>query len=105
MARLWQVVERAALARGIGPDGLPDTLQDFADDFREARGLETRAATRAWLRRNDLDFAGFSELVTAWALLTILFDNSQTDTLGVAEVAEDVRWFDDALRITGRSEP
>ena len=86
MAKLWQLVDRAAEARGVGTDGLhDDELQDFADDFRAARGLETRAATRAWLRHNDLDVAGFDELVTAWARLHILFHNAQTDTLGVAE--------------------
>lgn len=102
MAKLWQAVDRAARARGIGPEGLPDELQDFADDFREARGLESKAVTRAWLRRNDLDAAGFHELVTALARLSILSDHAQTDTLGAVDIAEDVCWFDDALTLSGR---
>lgn len=101
MARLWQLVDRAAEARGVGTDGLDVELQTFADDFRAARGLDTRAATRAWLRRNDLDVAGFEELVTLWARLHILFHSAQTDTLGVAEIADGICWFHDALRLTG----
>ena len=101
MAKLWEVVDGAAKARGIGTDGLPDELQDFADDFREARGLETRAATRAWLRRNSLDAAEFIELVAVWARFSILCHNAQTVTLGVAEIESDVCWFHDALRLTG----
>ena len=101
MAKLWRVVDRAAKARGVGADGLPDELQDFADDFRADRNLETINATRAWLRRNDLDVGGFHRLVSSWARLHILCHNAQTDTLGVAEIADDVCWFHDALRLTG----
>jgi hypothetical protein len=102
MAKLWQVVDRAAEARGVGTDGLhDDELQDYADDFRVARGLDTRAATHAWLRRNDLDARGFTQLVTAWATRDILFHNAQTDTLGVAEATDDPCWFHDVLRFTG----
>ena len=101
MARLWEVVDRAAQARGLGADGMPDELQDFADDFREERGLESRRATYAWLRRNDLDTAGFDELIALWVRLQLLINNAQVDTLGVTEVAADVCWFHDALRLTG----
>ena len=102
MAKLWLVVNRAAEARGVGTDGLhDDELQDYADDFRTARGLETRAATHAWLVRNDLDADGFAVLVTAWAMRDILFHNAQTDTLGVAESPDDPCWFHDVLRFTG----
>ena len=101
MARLWEVVDRTARARGIGADGMPDELQDFADDFREERGLESRRATLAWLRRNDLDAARFSDLIALWVRLRILINNAQADTLGATEVAADVCWFHDALRLTG----
>ncbi len=101
MARLWEIVDRAARARGISADRLPDELQDFADDFREERGLESRRATYAWLRRNDLDAAGFDDLIALWVRLRILINNAQTDMLGVAEVAADVCWFHDALRLSG----
>lgn len=101
LAKLWHVIERAARARGVGADGLPDDLQHFADTFREARGLETRTATRAWLRHNDLDIAGFEELVTAWARFHILLHGAPSETLGVAEIADGVCWFHDVLRLTG----
>lgn len=101
MARLWEVVDRAAQARGLGADGMPDELQDFADDFREERGLESCRATYAWLRRNDLDAAGFDELIALWVRLQLLINNAQADTLGATEVAADVCWFHDALRLTG----
>jgi hypothetical protein len=101
MARLWEVVDRAARARGIAADQLPDELQDFADDFREERGLESRRATFAWLGRNGLDVAGFNELIAVWVRLHILINNAQSDMLGVSEVAEDVCWFHDSLRLTG----
>ncbi len=61
MARLWEVVDRAARARRIGADGMSDELQDFADDFRDEPGLESRRATYAWLSRNDLDVAGLTD--------------------------------------------
>jgi hypothetical protein len=101
MARLWEVVDRAARGRGIGADGMPDELQDFADDFREERGLESRRATYAWLSRNDFDAAGFNELIALWARLQLLINNPPADTLGATEVAHDVCWFHDALRLTG----
>jgi hypothetical protein len=101
MAGLWQAVDRAARKRGIGVDGMPDDLQDFADEFREERGLESRRATYAWLRRNDLDVLGFDELIALWARLQLLINNAQTDTLGATEVTADVCWFHDALRLSG----
>jgi hypothetical protein len=101
LARLWRVVDRAAVARGVDVHGLPDELQDFADDFRADRNLETRAATRRWLTRNDLDGAGFHRLVCLWARLHILCQNAPTDTLGVATITDGVCWLHDALRLGG----
>jgi hypothetical protein len=101
MARLWRVVDHAAKARGVAISAPRDDLQESADQFRVARGLESRQATQAWLRRNNLDVAGFTDLVTAYVRLSMLFRNAQTQTLGVAEIADDVCWFHDALRLTG----
>jgi hypothetical protein len=52
------------------------------------------------LSRTEID-AGFDDLIALWVRLHILINNAQTDMLGVAEVAEDVCWFHDALRLTG----
>ena len=101
LARLWRAVARAAKARGVGIGAPRGYLQDSADRFRLARGLESRRATLTWLHRNNLDTLGFADLITDYARLSVLFLNAQTQTLGVGEIAEDVCWFHDALRVTG----
>lgn len=101
LAKLWCVVDRAARARGVGVDASADDFGDFADEFRDGRGLETRLATLAWLRRNNLDVAAFVELVTAWIRLRALFDTVQTDTLGLVDIADDVCWIHDTCLLTG----
>ena len=78
-----------------------DDLQDFADEFRRARGLESSQATHAWLRRNNLDAAGFVHLMSDYIRLSILFGNPRILTRGRAEITNDVCWFHDALRLAG----
>jgi hypothetical protein len=101
LAALWRVVDRAAKAAGIAVSIPRDDLQDFVDEFRLARGLESSQATRAWLRRNNLDVAGFVDLMSNYIRLSILFGNARMLTRGGAEIAEDVCWFHDALRLAG----
>ena len=101
LAALWRVVDHAAKAAGIAVSIPRDDLQDFADEFRLARGLESSHATHAWLHRNNLDVAGFVELMSDCLRLSILFGDARILTRGVTEIAKDVCWFHDALRLTG----
>jgi hypothetical protein len=101
LAALWRVVDHAAKATGIAMSIPRDDLQDFADEFRLARGLESSQATHAWLHRNNLDVAGFVDLMSDCVRLSILFGDARILTRGGAEIAKDVCWFHDALRLTG----
>jgi hypothetical protein len=101
LAALWRVVDRAARATGIAVRIPRDDLQDFADEFRFTRGLESSQATQAWLHRNNLDAAGFVDLMSDYIRLSILFGNAGILTRGGAEIATDVCWFHDALRLAG----
>lgn len=101
LAVLWRVVDRAAKAAGIAVSIPRDDLQDFADEFRLARGLASSQATQAWLHRNNLDVAGFVDLMSDYLRLSILFGNARLLTREGAEIAKDVCWFHDALRLAG----
>lgn len=98
IAKLWRVVDEVARRRGFDPvaDG-----QVRSDDFRRARGLRSAAATRHWLRANDLDLRGYTELVAAEARLSGLRQGSGSHTLGLMESLDPVRWLLDAIRLTG----
>jgi hypothetical protein len=101
LAALWRVVDQAAKATRIAVSIPQDDLQDFADEFRRARGLESSQATRAWLRANNLDVPGFVNLMSDYIRLSILFGDARILTRGGAEIASDVCWFHDALRLGG----
>jgi len=98
IAKLWRVVDKAATRVGMEPLDAPQVL---SDQFREARGLMLREATRVWLRANNLDHRSYTALIAADARLSILCDSSLTHTLGLIDTADPVCWFHDAIRLTG----
>jgi hypothetical protein len=77
LAALWRVIDHAAKATGIAVSIPRDDLRDCADEFRLARGLESRRATQAWLERNNLDVAGFVDLVSDYVRLSIVFGDAR----------------------------
>jgi hypothetical protein len=89
LAKLWRAVDGAAKRRGIYTDVAQEVLQDWCDRFRLERGLKSRRATEAWLRRNNLNDAGFADLVTDYFRLVFLLYNAQTRTLGTTEIDEN----------------
>jgi len=101
LAKLWRAVDGAAKRRGIYTEVLQEVLQDWCDRFRLERGLKSRRATEAWLRRNNLNDASFADLVTGYSRLSCLFYNAQTSTVGTDEIDENVCWLHDTLRLTG----
>lgn len=98
IAKLWRVVDAQARRRGFKPT---EDLQVLADEFRRARRLTTAAATRHWLRANDLDSQGFIDLVDADARLSAQRHGSGSYTLGLMETLEPVSWLLDAIRLAG----
>ncbi|HEX9822598.1 MAG TPA: TfuA-like protein [Methylomirabilota bacterium] len=98
IAKLWRVVDEVARRQGFDPVA---DVQVRSDDFRRARGLRSAAATRSWLRANDLDLRGYTGLVAAEARLSGLRQGSGSYTLGLMETLDPVCWLLDAIRLTG----
>ncbi len=98
VAKLWRVVDRTARQLGVTQRVRPQVL---SDEFRRARGLNRAEDTHAWLRANNLDAAGYVDLLTADAKLALLWEHYRIHTLGLLEPTEPVCWLHDAIRLAG----
>ena len=98
IAKLWRVVDEVARENGVEPLDEPQVL---ADEFRRARGLDSRKSTRDWMQANDLHLDDFTRLVVTEARLSALRHGSRCSTLGFANAIEPVCWLLDAIRLSG----
>ncbi|MFQ5557294.1 MAG: class I SAM-dependent methyltransferase, partial [Acidimicrobiales bacterium] len=95
LAKLWAVIDRAAVDRGLDGRRLPDTA--LIAEFREARELLRPQDLAEWLEVNEIDEDGLRELIRSEARIRFVTDNLQL--LGTADQALDVAWVSDALLI------
>jgi hypothetical protein len=78
-----------------------ESLQTRSDEFRRRHGLESRAATLAWRRAQDLDGRGYERIVALDSRLTAVTTASQTHVLGGPPATDPACWLMDAIRLSG----
>lgn len=98
-ARLWCTLDRQCEREQL----IPRTrdLQEFADRFRHARGLDDGTTMMRWLQRHDLDEAAFVQLMVALYRLDHLAPTANLDAFRVTPLDTRVFWLHDALWISG----
>ena len=97
-AALWAIVDEQLERACVEP---PVPMQFLSDEFRRKRGLESRTATLAWWRANDLDRHGFERLVAMDARLALVSAGAQAHVLGLRLMTDPVCWLVDAIRLAG----
>jgi hypothetical protein len=98
IARLWAIADEKTQAAGIQPLESPQSL---SDEFRRKRHLERRKDALAWQQANDLNHAGYVDLVMKDARLSLVLNAPQPFVVGFLHASEPACWLLDAIRLTG----
>jgi len=79
IARLTQFIDEYAEKKNLHVRG--ENLQEFSDNFRQARGLLTVEVTKQWFDENDIDVDDYEKIMTTACRIDFLVTRHNLDVL------------------------